>query len=54
MIFQEVVECLQKLKFFSVQGQIVCSYYTVLSAEKLGKEKIDFKMPSDANGYKPI
>lgn len=49
MIFQEVVECLQKLKFFSVQGQTVSSYYMVLSAEKLGKEKINFKMPSDIN-----
>jgi len=52
IILPEVVECLQKSnsKFFSVQGQTVSSHYIVLSAEKLGKEKIDFKMPSDANG----
>lgn len=53
MIFQEAVECLQKLHskvFFAVQGQMVSSYYAVLSADKLGKEKIDFKIPSDANG----
>lgn len=56
MIFQEVVECLWNLNsksFLSARSN--CEfYYAVLSAEKYGNEKTDYRISNDANGWANI